>query len=213
MKISTLLLLTLALCSSCVKKERRTEGKAGETIVDEFIVAESPKLDDWKCDIIEDNRICYPGDWKPFKQNIALFFAQIIKDDQVSFFTIVRHDQKTLGLGADQYLKGVYNLFKTDSLEIFNNKYSAKRVNFQNWSHYYCEFETQIDNKDYITLVLIFERNGFLYDFSLKAPLSKKNHYAKLFPSIMQNIKLKNEFFFREGDTVKSFTEINIESM
>ncbi len=168
------------------------------------------KTSDLSCNSIQNNIICIPKEWKIINQSGVFFFAAIKKDYRYAFFTVNKIDLKVTHLDLKSYLKAIYKeLQKKNNVETFTG-YTLKKITFEDKTSYYAEYFSKVENIDYKSYSVLFEKDGFLYDIFLKSEQNTKVKYKDIFNEIIFNFRIDGIPIFYEDDEIKKTDIIDI---
>lgn len=166
---------------------------------------------DWQCFNAQYDRICCPISWKIINQHKRLFLVAINANDTNEFFSVVRYDKKINSISTNDYLRAYYSQIYYDSVEVLKT-YTFKQLNFKDKTSYYGEFETEINNQNYYSFVMIIDYKGILYDLVMKKHFKmqdKKENY-QIFEDILFNYLANKENIMSVKDKLLSFKEMDL---
>lgn len=206
--------LLIAVClAGCNFKQNKSKTKDFLDI-DSFNVNKGHKLDiaNWICKVKGLENVCFPSYWDLITTDKAYFFSYLGDKDSSAYFAIIKYPKDVYLIDSKRYLQEIYHQLQADTAELAQG-YTVKRLIFEKKEAYYCEYYTKIGNSEYLTYSLLFEEDGFLYDFTLKVKKMNAARYYEIFQNILFNFRINDQLFFNEKDKLKKIQLIDLSSL
>lgn len=213
--IYVLVFLTGSFLFGCEFNAKRKASQSNDSLViNEFEIKKGKKLDskDWNCSVIEKDVICHPSKWKPVKQDKVYYFAYLNNNDKQTFFTIINYDVMASKISDKEYLKMGYAQLLADTTEKLEG-YTVKQLIFADKTSYYAEYFTILNKKKYFTYSMVFEKDGLLYDISLKVERNDAPAYKTIFRDILFNMQVNGILIFDENDKLEKIHIVDLSKL
>lgn len=168
------------------------------------------KPNEWKYDVVENDVIYRPTNWKFLKQDKAYYFCYLNNTDKNTFFTIINY--KLTQVNSEKYLKLGYSQLMTDTTDKLKT-YSLRRLVFTDKQTYFGEYFTDLYGKEYVSYSMIFEKYGRLYDILLRIRKSDEKTYKSIFSTILFNIQINGILLFDENDKLENVQSVDMETL
>jgi len=179
-RATAIILFTVIACSSCSRKDG-DENKDGDINVENFDIEKSKEvLKNWKCSNISRDVICTPDNWREVKTNQVFYYSDLGDSIQNTYFAISKHNIDSTQLNAKRYLAEIYKTLKNDTIEV-TLEYQLTELVFKDRVAYYGEFLSEKESIKYSYFMMLWEKEGTLYDFGLKSNYTEKDKYYKTF--------------------------------
>ena len=158
---------------------------------------------------LKSESFCLPAKWKTTDQHSYYYFSRLNHNDNNTYFVIAKFNIKDTQITALKYLSQTYTAELKDTAELFNG-YTVKKLNLNNNTVYYCEFFTTIKGTKYLMYSMIFTKNGFFYDVSLKESLARSVNVKKDYNNIIYSMTIEGESAFARTWPIKDIEVIDL---